>query len=309
MKLILSLAILSMATTAFAGKDVVYGDDNRLDVYQVTNALHKNLARSTAGMINIGHFVNSSQRGFFDLQQTRTLEEAKNVCPSEAFSQQHVAPNCSGFLVGPDIIVTAGHCFKTFSTPETVCRNFAWVFDYSMTSPTHNPTQNVPLENIYLCNEVLHAELSPFMDYAIIKLHRPVEGREPLKFRTSGKISNNADLVVIGHPTGLPTKVSTGGRVTWNVDSTRFSATLDTFQGNSGSAVFDAQTGQIEGILIQGKSDYRLSKKEDPNSCVVVNKCDNQGRNCEAGDEYGSVRFGEVVLRIETIADKIKAAL
>lgn len=301
-----SLTLLSFA--AHAEIKVIYGKDNRQDVYQVTNAMHKNLAASTAGMINVAHFQKSSKQGFFDLRGTQTLERAQNICPSEAFSQQQVAPTCSGFLVSPDTIVTAGHCYKSFSTPEDVCKKFAWVFDYNMKSASHNPTRDIPIQNVYVCKKVVAAELSATADYAVIKLDRPVVGRAPLKIRTSGKISDKASLVVIGHPTGLPTKVSSAGRVTRNTDPTRFSTTLDTFHGNSGSAVFDAATGVVEGILIQGKNDYLPSKKGDASSCLVVNKCDDLGQNCAAGEEQGPIQWGEVVLRLNQVIPHITAA-
>ena len=35
-----------------------------------------------------------------------------------------------------------------------------------------------------------------------------------------------------------------------------FSANLDTYGGNSGSAVFNANTGVVEGILVRGATDY-----------------------------------------------------
>ena len=306
----MALTVLTFVTSsAYAEIKVIYGKDNRQDIYEVRNSLHKKLAKSTAGMINIGHFTKSSKENYFDLKATTTLERGSNVCASEAFSDQHTAPSCTGFLVGPDTIVTAGHCYKSFSTPENVCKSFAWVFDYEMKSRSHDPNKNIPIQNVYICKKIVAAELTDTLDYAVIKLDRPVVGREPLKFRTSGKISSSASLVVIGHPTGLPTKVSPGGKITRNSENTRFSTTLDTFHGNSGSAVFDASTGLVEGILIQGKNDYVPSKKDDPKSCMVVNKCDDNGGNCLGGEEAGPVKWGEVVLRITTFTSKIDAAL
>lgn len=310
MKLLAATLLTALTTlSAQAAIEVVYGTDNRQDLYEVSSSLHKTLAQSTAGMVDARHFKKSSREGFFDLDYTQSLEEAMNVCPSQKFSQQQLAPNCSGFLVGEDTIVTAGHCFKSGQTPEKVCKGFAWLFGYEMKSPNHNPTRDIPLSNVYLCKKVIAAELNSTMDYAIIKLDRPVVGRKPLTFRNSGKVPNSTSLVVIGHPTGLPTKVSSAGKVTHNTNYTTFSGTLDTFAGNSGSAVFDAQTGMVEGILIQGKTDYIPSKPGNPNTCMVVNACDDNGNNCQGGNEYGTVQHGEVVFRITTIAGKIHEAL
>ncbi|MBA2405455.1 MAG: trypsin-like peptidase domain-containing protein [Bdellovibrionales bacterium] len=309
MKIICIIATLVLAQSAFAGPTVVYGQDDRRDVFQTSSALHLKLAKSSAGLIKKSMFVKGASATSFDLKNTVSLERSQNICATEKFSQQPTAPICSGFLVGPDTLITAGHCYNAFDTPANVCKDFAWVFDYDMKSATHNPTKNISIANIYNCKSVSSVVRDGLYDYAVIKLDRKVVGREPLKFRTTGKLANTASLVVIGHPTGLPTKITANGKVTNNTEETRFSTTLDTFHGNSGSAVFDATTGQVEGILIMGKNDYRPSLMSNPGSCKVVNKCDETAKNCSAGDETGTIQHGEVVLRIEKISAQIAKAL
>lgn len=293
-------------SSAYAETNVIYGPDNRLDVYEVRNAVHKRLAQSTAGMVSLGTLTYGSSQSLINVHNPKTLTTGQNICSTEKFADQYLAPMCSGFLVAPDLIVTAGHCFKTFSTPENVCKSFAWVFDYQMNSATSNPAKDMQLSNIYACKSV-YAVLNDSMDFAIVKLNRKVTGRTPLTFRQQGIIPNSTELLVIGHPSGLPTKVSDKGRITRNSEVTNFSTTLDTFHGNSGSAVFDAKTGLVEGILIQGKTDYVPSDARDPNSCQVVNRCDETANNCLAGAQRGAISAGEVVLRIERIASQIKA--
>lgn len=308
MKSLLVLAALAL-TTQSAMARVVYGVDNREDVYKSNDRVHLRLTKSTAAMIHLGHFQKGRTEGVFDLRQVQTLERGQNVCASERFAQQPAAASCSGFLVGPDTLITAGHCYVAQSSKEEACKNFAWVFDFDMKSASSDPTKNISMNNVYLCKSVFAVDLNEKLDYAIIKLDRPVVGRAPLKFRKTGRLSEQTNLVVIGHPTGLPTKISPAGNVTNNTEFTRFSTNLDTFHGNSGSAVFDDMTGQVEGILIQGKTDYIPSNRNNRNSCMVVNTCDNNAANCTAGEEGGPIGAGEVVLRITTIAHKISQAL
>ena len=305
---VLTLLVATPAIASTPAFDVVYGEDNRLDLFRVTNSLHKTLSQSTAGLVPISQMRKTSNK-MIEITSTKTLGESQNLCSGEAYAEQPTAPICSGFLVGPDLLVTAGHCYKGFSTPENVCKSFAWVFDYNMKSQSHDPNKNISPNNVYTCKSIIEAQLSGTTDFAIIRLDRKVVGRAPLKFRESGKVSSATELVVIGHPTGLPTKVSPKGKITKNTEATKISTTLDTFHGNSGSAVFDAKSGQVEGILIQGKTDYyRPSINGNARSCQVVNKCDDNARNCTAGNEQGPIGQGEVVLRIETIAAKIKKA-
>lgn len=311
MKKLMAIATLAIASQAFAGIDGIYGTDDRKDVYQVSNALHKTLAKSTAGMVHASMFVKTATPNVFNLKDTRTLGAAENLCSGEKFAEQQLAPMCSGFLVGPDTLITAGHCYKSIGklTPEQVCKSFAWVFDYEQKSATSDPTKNISMNNIYLCRSVVAAQLDNNYDFAVIKLDRKVVGRTPLKYRTTGKIADSTKLVVIGQPNGLPTKISANGKVTLNSEPTRFSTNLDTFHGNSGSAVFDATTGMIEGILIMGKNDYVPNIKGNEKSCKVVNKCDDNANNCLGGIEGGAILKGEVVLRTQPLAALIAKAL
>lgn len=306
--LCLAVALMMSSQIAFASPTVVYGSDNRKDVYLSTNAAHKKLAQSTAAMIAGNSFIRSAKENFFNVE-SQTLEVAQNVCPAERFSQQPAAASCSGFLVGEDTIVTAGHCYR-FADPDQICKGFAWVFDFNMKSASSQPNKEIPLSNIYLCKKVVSATLNSSHDFAIIKLDRKVVGREPLKFRTSGKAADATKLVVIGNPTGLPTKITDGGKILNNIDANTFLTNLDTFQGNSGSAVFDATTGMIEGILIEGKTDYLPSQYSNPNSCMVVNKCDENGKNCTVKPTFGRPEpAGEKVYRITNIAAQLQAAI
>ena len=56
---------------------------------------------------------------------------------------------------------------------------------------------------------------------------------------------------MIGHPSGLPMKV-TEGHVVSDDKERYFNTTLDIYQGNSGSPVFDLRSGEVHGIVIRG---------------------------------------------------------
>jgi hypothetical protein len=247
MRLLTALLMLSMGY-AQASVDVIYGDDNRMDIYAVKNPMYAKLAKSTAAMIPN---KNLRSAGSTYKINASTLAQ-RGMCRSERFANQPTAANCSGFLVGPDLLVTAGHCVKSIRS----CADITWVFDYKMNSKT-DINLNIPTANAYKCVKVIEQSLSRSTkdDYALVKLDRVVKGRTPLKFRQRGKIRRNADIFVIGHPTGLPSKVADGASVRSNSNK-YFTANLDTYGGNSGSAVFNARTYEVEGILVRGEQDY-----------------------------------------------------
>ena len=79
---------------------------------------------------------------------------------------------------------------------------------------------------------------------------------QTIEIRKEGAIANGTAITVIGHPSGLPTKISGGANVRSTDQQAYFVANLDTYGGNSGSAVFNTMTREVEGILVRGETDY-----------------------------------------------------
>ena len=67
----------------------------------------------------------------------------------------------------------------------------------------------------------------------------------------------------------MPTKIADGANVR-NLQGKFFQANLDTYGGNSGSAVFNVETGEVEGILVRGETDYVFNSAL---GCQVSNLC------------------------------------
>lgn len=270
-KLGMIIALAALSTLSFArdtDNKVIYGSDDRLDLFEVTNTLHLELAKSTAGMIATGKLTTD---GDLTTIASQTMVE-RGMCQSERFSEQMTAANCSGFLVGEDLLVTAGHCM----TSQDDCDSNKWVFDYANTDANTEAAMTVATSNVYGCSKIISQSLdrSTQDDFALIRLDRKVTDRTPLTVRTEGKIEDNTSIVVIGHPTGLPTKVAAGANVRNNADAFYFIANLDTYGGNSGSAVFNAETGMVEGILVRGENDYNYDYNQ---GCRVSNICTDEG--------------------------------
>ncbi|MEZ4814278.1 MAG: serine protease [Bdellovibrionota bacterium] len=254
---------------------VIYGADERVDAELHSNVNLKNLSHSVAGRLSKS-VATSSDTGV--VLPTETLQESMGVCQTERFSTQKTAVECTGFLVGADLLVTAGHCMKS----QSDCEQNLWIFGFV------DGVSEVKNADVYSCKEIVSQELSSVNDFAVVRLDRTVEGREPLTLRKEGAVSEDTTLAVIGHPSGLPLKIDDGGKVRQTLDSNHyFVAELDTYGGNSGSPVFNLETLEVEGILVRGERDYVWDSAE---SCAVSNVCDS-----------GSCR-GEDVQRITAVS-------
>jgi hypothetical protein len=261
---------------------VIYGDDDRLDIYELLDPTWLMIAGSTVALIDNSKMTQKSDG--YDIS-SRDFGSSLSLCADEPFYEQKTAAFCSGSLIGPDTIVTAGHCIQNINE----CQRTSFVFDFGYLSEDHNPS-HVDSDDVYECAELIHSEVDGFegSDYALIRLNRPVVGRDPLPVRNVGQAEEGDELVVIGHPSGLPTKIAGGASIRENDKADFFVANLDTYGGNSGSAVFNAVTQEVEGILVRGDTDYVYQ-----NGCRRSNVCPQDG--CR----------GEDVTRITNIFDQI----
>ncbi|MBT3583468.1 MAG: trypsin-like peptidase domain-containing protein [Halobacteriovoraceae bacterium] len=256
------IGLVIFATSVCANEtQVIYGEDDRVDSFELSDKKLADLAKSNVALIKTSKLTagrtHTSIKG-------KTLIE-KGVCKTERFAKQLAAARCSGFFIGDDLIVTAGHCMVS----ESDCANQSIVFGYQY-DPKFPKTYRVKNSDVYTCSKILVQKYERSgLDYAVIKLDRKVKHYTPLEFRTSGKISKKEELTTIGHPSGLPQKIASGGSIRDNSKAGWFEANLDTFHGNSGSAVFNSQ-GVVEGILVRGEKDYVTDEKR---GCRVVKVC------------------------------------
>lgn len=262
---------------------VIYGKDDRLDVYQVSDAALLSMASSTAAMIAKYQLTSQDDNQTFEIKG-KIFGEDFGLCKDEPFYSQPNAAMCSGFLVGPDLLATAGHCISDFD-----CSSNAFVFNYKMSGPGMNPT-SASAADVYACKKVIARELTRKQDYALVQLDRPVVGHAPLSLSQTPAKQGDA-LVMIGHPSGLPTKIAGGASVRKGEEG-YFVANTDSYGGNSGSAVFNATTQEVVGILVRGEVDY---KYDNANMCTRSNYCADE--DCR----------GEDVTHIEYIIKSLNA--
>jgi V8-like Glu-specific endopeptidase len=260
---------------------VIYGDDNRVEFFQVTRADVREVADSTAALIR-----NSNLEAKGDGNTTvkaETFQKFAGLCSTERFAAEPSGAFCSAFLVADDMVATAGHCIDASRCPQV-----SFVFSYRMSEQSQAPVE-VNSSEVYRCTQVLEREQTGAQDYALVRLDRSVRGHRVLTLAKSS-VNVGDNLITVGHPSGIPTKVTDKGLVR-SVKAEFFTANLDTYGGNSGSAVFNQDTLEVAGILVRGENDFIY---DSVNKCSVSNRCSAEG--CR----------GEDVTQISYISEALK---
>ncbi|HOI42857.1 MAG TPA: serine protease [Elusimicrobiales bacterium] len=269
-----AMALLALPPAAFSADKIIYGDDNRLDYFEAP-AARKALADSVVSLWQASDVKASGSK--FKLTTVKFTDQIKEaagapLCADEPFREQPVGAFCSGSLIGEDLVMTAGHCIKS----EAQCAGTKFVFGFAVKARGGAAVTEVGADDVYSCKKVevtklqssVRPELTPReanelrvildRDYAVIRLDRKVTGRRPLPVNGAGDLKTGAPLFVIGHPVGLPLKVADDASVKdIKAGELYFLTNLDTYGGNSGSAVFNARTNKVEGILVRGAQDFR----------------------------------------------------
>ncbi|OQC06606.1 MAG: Trypsin [Candidatus Hydrogenedentes bacterium ADurb.Bin101] len=232
---------------------VIYGNDDRIDVYAETNPDKLTWAASTCALIYTSRLTENTDGSYTLSAPAAYLRYGLPPCDGEPFGNQPTAPYCSGFMVGPDLIVTAGHCYNSTSFSNT-----RFVFGFHMLDAA-TPRLTFAKEQVYRGIEIVSSQSTGSFDHCVVRVDRPIQapGAQAFKIRRDGSIAPGEFVGVLGHPSGLPLKIAFGNTYVRNsVETGFFVANLDTYGGNSGSPVINAATGLLEGILVRGDTDF-----------------------------------------------------
>jgi len=251
---------------------VIYDSDDRRDWWQTSGLIKNYWAASTVALVQKSRVKNLGSEKFSI--DERPYGEQLQLCKNVAFYDQPQGAFCSGFLVAPNLIVTANHCIESLQE----CQDIHFVFDFAKRTKDQTQYEFHP-QDVYSCKSILHADKD--RDFAIIELTTDVVGRIPLNIRREGRPDNQDELILIGHPAGLPSKIAGGAHILFK-NRNGFYANLDAFSGNSGSLVLGRESGLVEGLLVGGEADYIFE-----NECRRENIC--RGNEC-TGEQVVSIQ-------------------
>jgi len=271
----------AIAAALIGSQKLIYGIDDRSDVYQLSPGPDLDDVDSAVALFRAAGVADNGD-GTSTLR-TVNFGSEQNLCPGERFREQPTGAFCSGVLVAPDIIATAGHCVNSGNVTDV-----RFVFGFRMRDATTAQTVIGNREIYRGVALVGHQLVGNGSDWALVRLDRNVTNHRIARIRRTGRIADGQAVHVIGHPSGLPTKFAGGAVVRDNAQGAFFVANLDTYGGNSGSPVFNSDTHEVEGLLVRGDTDFVRQ-----GTCQVSLVCPTTG--CRGEDCTRATEFAELV--------------
>lgn len=279
----------------------VFGKDDRKDVTDAEGI--EDFVRATATMIHKRNLVINDAGNYLfygtTLRDRLTKRyESNNFHKNVKFLDQPTIANCTGFLIGPDILVTAGHCIDNIND----AKNYVWVFDYTneldfIKSTVYKGKKYIVVnpKNVYHVSEFIDGYFGEdeYDDWSVLRLDRKSE-RAPYRFRTSGEVQLNSKINTIGSPTGLPLKFADNAKVMGVSEKKYFKTDIDVFPGNSGGPAF-AKYGFLEGIIVMTSA--VATSDGDTSADYIFDK------NCNC---IRTVKFSNAKYRFGSTAHRIK---
>ncbi|MEO1258999.1 MAG: serine protease [Bacteroidota bacterium] len=202
---------------------------------------------SSVGIVVEKSMLHKVTDSIYQLDIGSTLGQRFNLCEGEAFASQPVVGEGTAFIVGENEMMTAAHVFSQG------LERYAVVFGFEMINRQGAFESLIRASNIFYPKE--YRLLDTDFDIASFTTDRPLK-RKVLPVATDKTFPGGTRIYMIGHPSGLPKKLAVNASITADEHPHYFYSTLDAFQGNSGSPVFDLLSHEVIGVLVSGEIDY-----------------------------------------------------
>jgi len=180
----------------------------------------------------------------------------------------------SDYLVGPDTVLTCWHGWEDFSRRGQVAI-FGHVLHGDGDYPADLPSAQVLRIAAYPARQPPPASERGACsdDWVLLRLEHAVThlGALPPPRFEAPRLGRR--VYTLGYPGGLPLKLADGATIS-SVAEGVFRTDLDTFRGNSGSAVFDAESHALLGIVVAGQPDRGDYMPLPAQGCYVARHVD-----------------------------------
>lgn len=229
--------------------------DSRLEPLQLNPSIEwqNKLLQCTnsVGMIVEKEKLTPISNELFQLDNLTSLGEKFNLCPHEAFYNQPVVGVGTAWVSGEQTLLTAWHVL------ERPLSHYVVVFGYQIINKNGVVSSFIPKSEIYEITAI--SQKNEELDVAEIKVNKTIN-RPVLEWEnTFFDAKKGNEIYMIGYPSGLPMKLALNAAVEENTHPYYFYTSLDGFQGNSGSPVFNFYTHKVIGILVSGEIDYKFN--------------------------------------------------
>jgi V8-like Glu-specific endopeptidase len=275
----------------------IYGSDNRISVPAngslLTGTRPSNIQPSNIQLSNI-QLSNIQPRSVALVSTTDYVEETESNTGYSTYSrktqQNNTQPDgrfysgsidqtrfhdeirmgyCTAFLVSPILLLTAAHCFQS----KESCGNAVFLFDYHQ-SPKNQWNENENRRCDHIVSQTKTSDLDytrpgKTLDYALIQLDRPIFDRTPLRIsHDPAQHQVGSPVSILGYSRGKTLKYADQAKI-FKQDGVKFVTNLDAFDGNSGSPVFNTDTGDVIGIFSSGDNDDNSKTQYDSKGNII----------------------------------------
>lgn len=257
--------------------------DSRIEVFQFDKKSdwQKRIFNTSisVGMIIEKEKINQISNEYFQIDIQNKLGTNYNLCESVPFKDQPAVGTGTAFLIEDNKLISANHVF------ERNIDNYVIVFNFEM---INKKTVNniIHKSNIFSLNNILFKNEE--LDIVIFDTKEQIE-KQSLSLQKSKDLKNYHRVYSIGYPSGLPKKISVNAEILENNNPLFFYTSLDAFQGNSGSPVFDFETNKVIGVLVSGAKDYLFNGLCNDLALCVYPSCK-----------------GEKIIRIEKVIELLE---